>query len=371
MIKIAYVIDTIESPTAGTEKQLLMLIKHLDRSKFEPTLFVLRSSDWLRIEFDLCPLVVIEFQSFVSLLSYLRLSCFIKTLKARRFNCIQTHFIDSNIIGVIAGRLAGVPFIISSRRDQGYWHTPAKIILYKLLNQWVNVFVANCLATATWASEKEDIPTERIKTIYNGVDLDLFQPVSPVIKEEKRKKLMLKPNTFTVGIVANLKAVKRIDIFLRAAALVNLKLTNVQFIIAGDGELRKELEIMASEIGILEKVFFLGKREDIPEILAVCDLAVLSSNSESFSNSIVEYLASGLPVITTDVGGCREIIENGVNGFIVPVSDPETIAERIIELMQNKHVNISSYKNRAKAELLFSRKSMVDSFERLYLEGVN
>jgi len=369
MLKIAFIIDTIESPTAGTEKQLLMLIKHLDRSRFEPTLFVLRSSRWLQHDFDLCPLVVIDFRSFAHPVSYQHFLRFVTTLREKRFDCIQTHFIESNIIGIVAGRLAGVPLIISSRRDQGYWHTPAKIMLYKVLNHWVHYFVANCHATATWASEIETIPRERIKIIYNGVEIEQFQPVSASEKNEIRRELGLKEESFVVGIVANLRPVKRVDTFLRAAALANSSRADLQFLVAGDGEQRKEFENMVSEAGMADKTFFLGKRTDIPRILAACDAAILSSSSESFSNSIVEYLASGLPVISTDVGGCREIIEDGVNGFIVPVDDPEAIAGRIAELATDDHPEITKTANREKANRMFSRESMVASFERLYSEG--
>ena len=371
MLKIAFIIDTIESPTAGTEKQLLMLIKHLDRSRFEPILFVLYSSHWLRHSFNLCPLVVIDFRSLFYPSSYQHFLCFVKTLRKKQFDCIQTHFVESNIIGILAGRLAGVPCIISSRRDQGYWHTPAKIMLYKVLNHWVHYFVANCHATAKWASEIETIPRERIKIIYNGVELEQFQSVSTNDKNEIRHGLGLKQDSFVIGIVANLRPVKQVDTFLRAAALANSRLANLQFLIAGDGEQRKELENIASAAGIADKTFFMGKRTDVPKILAACDAAILSSSSESFSNSIVEYLASGLPIISTDVGGCREIIEDGVNGFIVPVADPEAMADRIIELATNKHPEMTSITNREKAERMFSRESMVSSFERLYSEGIS
>ncbi|WP_168205992.1 GT4 family glycosyltransferase PelF [Geobacter sp. FeAm09] len=367
MKKIAFIIDTIESPTAGTEKQLLMLIKHLDRSRFEPTLFVLRSSPWLDHEFDLCPLVVIDFQSFARPASYRRFLGFVAALRKNKFDCIQTHFVESNIIGIIAGRLAGVPRIISSRRDQGYWHTPVKIMLYKVLNRWVHYFVANCHATAKWASEIEAIPMERMKIIYNGAELGLFQPVSAQTKNEIRDALGLKRNAFVVGIVANLRPVKSVATFVRAAAIAASRAADVQFVVAGDGEQRKELENMAAEAGIADKTFFLGKRTDIPRILAACDAAVLSSTSESFSNSIVEYFASGLPVISTDVGGCREMIEEGVNGYIVPVADAQAIAERVVELAAtHERLETARGANREKARRMFSRESMVASFEMLY-----
>src|SRR5689334_9667675 len=108
MINIAFVIDTIESATAGTEKQLLLLIKHLDRSKFKPYLCVLRSSAWLEESFTDCELVDIGFPSFGNPLSYLNLLRFVGFLKKQKINIVQTHFVEGNKVGVLAGKLAGV-----------------------------------------------------------------------------------------------------------------------------------------------------------------------------------------------------------------------------------------------------------------------
>lgn len=369
MIKIGFIIDTIESPTAGTEKQLLMLIKYLDRTRFAPTLFVLRSSDWLENEFDLCPLEVIGFRSFFSLGSYISFLGFVKTLKQQKFDCFQTHFIDSNIIGIIGAKLADIPSIISSRRDQGYWHTPFKLIIFKLLNTWVKYFVANCYATALWASNTESISLDNIKIIYNGIEIDKFCDFLDSDKNYMRQELGLPLNSFVVVIVANLRPVKQIDTFLRAAKLISIRRLDACFLVVGDGEQRDELEDLAKNLGISDKIIFLGKRIDVPRILNACDIAVLSSGSESFSNAIVEYFAAGLPVVATDVGGCREIIDDGINGYIVPPSDFKIMAERIYDLSVNNELDDIRKINRTKAEMMFSSNSMVNEFEKLYAEG--
>lgn len=368
MIKVAFIIDTIESPTAGTEKQLLMLIKHLDRTRFAPTLFVLRSSHWLESEFNLCPLEVINFRSFFSPASYIEFFRFVKKLRHKCFDCLQTYFIDSNILGITAAKLAGVSFVISSRRDQGYWHTTGKLLLFRMLNRWASVFVANCHATAKWASDVENIQQKRIKVIYNGAELEQFSISTISEKQAIRNKVGIPENVVLIGVVANLRPVKRIDNFLRAAAIVNAALPITQFVIAGDGEQRQELESLATELGIFGKTTFLGKRTDIPNILKALDIAVLSSDSESFSNAIVEYMATGLPVVATDVGGCREMIDDGTNGYVVPPSDSETMAERIIKLVNRTDLELIRQGNNEKVRNLFSCETMVKSFEQLYID---
>lgn len=371
LIKIAFVIDTIESPTAGTEKQLLMLIKHLDRTKFVPTLFVLRSSAWLEKEFDLSELEVIGFNSFFNLTSHLRLIKFIYKLRKNCFDCIQTHFVESNIIGVIAAKLAGIRAIYSSRRDQGYWHTPGKLVLYKLLNRWIFRFVANCYSTAEWAAKVEKIALDRIEVIYNGVYLENF------IKKDREMQLILRREigfhnkNKIVAVVANLRPVKNVDIFIKAAAIVSKNIPSARFLIVGDGELRNDLEKLAIQLGVLDKIKFLGKRVDVAELLSICDIGVLSSASESFSNSIVEYMAAGLPVVATDVGGCKEIIEDGVNGFVVPAGQVEPMAEKINVLlnMPSYDLEIMSNGNLDKVKKVFSSNVMVTKFEQMYMNG--
>ena len=370
MIKIAFIIDTIESPTAGTEKQLLMLIKHLDRSRFAPTLFVLRSSQWLDKEFNLCPLETINFQSYFNLKSLRQFFKFVWFLRENKFDCLQTYFIDSNIIGVFAAKFAGVSLIVSSRRDQGYWHTAAKLFLFKLTNRWVHFFVANCHSTAKWGSRTEAIQPDRMKIIYNGLEFEQFQILPKNKKDKTRREIGLRAESFVVCIVANLRPVKQIHIFLQSAALVKASLKNVQFLVIGEGEERRQLEVLASELGIADTTIFIGRRNDVPKLLQVCNLAVLTSSSESLSNAIIEYLASGLPVVTTDVGGCREIIEDGVNGYIVPPSDFKSMAERIIDLANTDNLATISSRNREKAKAMFSHEAMVSSYDRLYTEGI-
>lgn len=333
MTKIAFVIDTIESPTAGTEKQLLLLLKHLDRTKFIPYLCVLRSSTWLREEFQFCELYEAEIPSFKSpaaIGSLYRLSQF---FREKNINIVQTHFRDGSIAGIIAARLAGVKVVIGTRRNQGYWYTPLEIQLQKLLNHGVTRFIANSESTRQWAAATEGIPAKKIHVIYNAVDLESFQNVAGCDRGAVQLELGIPLGVPVVGIVANLRPVKGIDVFLRAAALVRKQLPASHFALVGEGGERRMLESLAAELGISDAVHFAGRQTDIPRLVKAFDVAVLSSHSESFSNAVVEYLAAGLPVVCTDVGGCRECIQDGVNGFVVPVGDYQALARGILAIL--------------------------------------
>jgi len=369
MIKIAFVIDTIESPTAGTEKQLLLLIRHLDRSRFTPYLCALRVSDWMRQHFNDCELIDMGVPSFSKLSSYANLVRFVSFLKRQRIDLVQTHFVDGNKVGVIAGRLAHVKGIISTRRNQGYWHNRMEIGILNMLNRWVTVFLANAEDTRQWVGKTEGVALDRVAVIHNALQTTDYRRASDELRLAFRAELAFPPDAVLVGIVANLRPVKAIDLFLRAAQLVAARCPLVRFVVVGEGPDRAPLEELSTNLGVAQVVRFLGKRLDIPEVLGCLDLGVLSSQSESFSNSIVEYLAAGLPVVCTDVGGAREAVFDGVNGFVVASGDHEAMAARIVDILDSGQLTVLGENGRREAEERFSLAAIMQRYERFY-EGV-
>lgn len=370
MIKIAYIIDTIESPTAGTEKQLLMLIKHLDRSKIQPFLCVLRTSEWLENEFTDCGLIRIGFHSFGSPSSYLNLLRFSSWLKNQNIDIVQTHFTEGNKVGILAGKLAGVNAVLSTRRNQGYWHNNREVMTLKLLNKWVTCFLANSENTKSWAANAEGVDPQRIKVIYNGLELEQFFKATEIERLVFREKLDFPYNAVVVGIVANLRPVKAIDHFIKAAKIVSVTSPEVRFLIVGDGPEMGALESLCKELGIESLVRLLGKRTDIPEILSCIDIGVLSSKSESFSNSIVEYMAAGLAVVCTAVGGAREAVEDGVNGYVVEPGNVLVMAERLNSIIKKSQYYSMGSAGREKAFLMFSHKDVFNRYQKIYEEMV-
>lgn len=373
MIKIAYIIDTIVVETAGTEKQLLLLLNNLNREKFKPYLCVLHRSDWLDYNYQGDPYFLAQitsFKTFSALTGILGLAQF---LKRERIDIVQTFFSDANKAGILAARIAGIKCIVSSRRNQGYWHTWGELAVLRLINRWVDLFIANSQSTCNWAQQVEQIPAKKIEVIYNGLDLTLFGQNSRLLREKYRQELGLLNETLVVGIVANLRPVKAHDVLLRAAKLVIDKLPNAQFLLIGDEEEQcaMGLRTLVHELGIADNVHFLGQRTDVSELLSTIDIGVLSSNSESSSNATAEYLAAGLPVVSTDVGGAREAIEDGWNGFVVEVGDYVALAERILEITLSGSFLEMGKRGRQRAEELFSQASMLQRHEGTYQRLLN
>lgn len=366
MIKIAFVIDTIESPTAGTEKQLLMLIKHLDRSRFQPYLCVLRVSEWLRQNFTECELVDVGVPSFAKPSSYLNVLKFAGVLKKQKIDIVQTHFVEGNKVGVLSAKLAGVLTIVSTRRNQGYWHNRLEIVMLGALNRQVTRFLANSENTRQWASKTEHIDPDRIDVIHNALELERYSKGSEEQRLAFRQELEFPSDAEIVGVVANLRPVKALDVFIKAAKIVSDSCPKARFVLVGEGPERERLEQLCAELGITPLVRFLGKRLDIPGILGCLDIGVLSSSSESFSNSIVEYMAACLPVVCTDVGGAREAVEAGVNGFVIQPGDYASMAYKIIAILTSGNISPIGQSSRDKAENLFSLPVIMGKYEQFY-----
>ena len=140
-----------------------------------------------------------------------------------------------------------------------------------------------------------------------------------------------------VTMVANLRhEVKNVPMLLRTAKRVTESHTNVHFVIAGEGELKADLTELANSLGVADKVHLIGRCTDVPALLSITSICVLTSFAEGFSNSILEYMAAGKTVVATNVGGAAEAIIEGETGFLVESDDDEAMAERLIELLNDE-----------------------------------
>lgn len=343
-IKIAYIIDSINS-VAGTEKQLLETIKRLNKERFEVTLICLREpsatfqENWKQFKY-----VELDIKSIFSLKGVFGIFRLAYYLRSEGIDIIQTLFFDANVIGVLAGKIAGIKVIIASRRDMGFWYTSRLLKVLRVINKMTTRILANSYAVKENVSKYEKVSENKIDVIRNGLDMDLFN--KQISNRNLIQSMNMLANKHTVGIVANLnRPVKRVDVFISMASEVLTIVNNVYFEIVGDGNLRNDLEDLTRKLGISDRVIFLGRKTDIKTIIEKWDIGVLSSDSEGFSNSILEYMGVGLPVVATETGGNGEVVEDGVNGFLVPSGDYKAMAEKIICLLKNPEKRIEMSRN--------------------------
>ncbi|MCK4400870.1 glycosyltransferase family 4 protein, partial [bacterium] len=215
-----------------------------------------------------------------------------------------------------------------------------------------------------------DIPADKFEVIYNGVDLDFWQKNIPSQKVivEKKIKLGLLENDKVIAAIGRLHPQKGHEYLLRAARKIITRMKNLKILIVGDGPMRDSLESLSERLGIKENVVFTGKRNDIKDILYLSDISVISSIREGFSNVVLESMACGKPVVATDVGGNKEIIINGENGFIVSSGDEDALADRILTLAGNEELTKKMGLATKETVKNFSLSRMAYKTEKLYEE---
>jgi glycosyltransferase involved in cell wall biosynthesis len=203
----------------------------------------------------------------------------------------------------------------------------------------------------------------------NGLDLERFEPKQTNRAEIcKEFGLPVDENIKFITLVANLRhTVKNQPMFLRTAQKVSEKAPQAHFVIAGEGELKMDLENLAKELKVEKNVHFIGRCAKIPELLSVSFAGVLTSFNEGFSNSILEYMAARIPVIATNVGGAGEAIIEDKTGFLVESDDDEVMSEKLTLLLENSEKARQFGENGRKfVEEKFSGKAQLENTLELY-----
>jgi glycosyltransferase involved in cell wall biosynthesis len=257
-------------------------------------------------------------------------------MKRERIHVAHLLFFDSVILGTFAARLAGVPVVVSSRRGiRSLTSKNSDMLLVKLLDRFTTCIVSNAHAVRRSVLEDERIALRKAAVLHNGMVVPQGVELAP---GEAKLRLGLKPGELSVGIVSNLRHVKGVDIFLRAAAAISKEEPLARFSVFGEGELREQLQSLARELGIEGRVKFLGFRREVYSLIPGFDVAVISSRSEGCANALLEYCFAGSAIVATDVGGNAEIILNGESGLLVPPEDPVSLASAVVSLLGTSHM---------------------------------
>ena len=182
----------------------------------------------------------------------------------------------------------------------------------------------------------EGITADKITVVYNGLDVARLIPEAHSRADSiKLLGVNVDENRRFISIVANMRhEVKDYPMFLRSAQQVLESEPKAAFLLAGEGELTDSLRTLAVELGIQDSTYFLGRCERVADLLSISEICVLSSKAEGFSNSILEYMAAGRPVVVTNVGGAAELVSEGETGYLVSSGDDATMAARIISLLR-------------------------------------
>ena len=356
----------------GSEGQAVQLVRLLHERGYDVTLACLDGDGPLRYELGEDPPDILEYPltSLHDLTTARQLRRFAKDLKRRGVNIVHTHDVYSNIFGLPAARLAGVPVRIGSRRDTGGVGTLARRRVEGFLYRLAARVVTNAEAVARNLA-RQGVPPGKIVTIHNAVD---FARVEPKLGRSRAlEEFGLPPERRFVVLVANLSHdVKDHPTFIRAARRIKEAVPASAFVIAGRGPLAAQMEALAAGLGIGDDVFLIGPCAHIGDLLALAEVCVLTSRAEGLSNAVLEYMAAARPIVATDVGGIRDAVVDGETGYLIPAGDDNALADRVIELLADPEAAASmGERGRARAEEHFSLDLLVERTVRLYEETLN
>jgi glycosyltransferase involved in cell wall biosynthesis len=332
---VLFIIDSFEQ--GGSERQAMQLLTQLHASgKCRVHLACLQNRGSLRVEADQLGIGKINeyaLNNFYDLNFARQLRRLVHFIKENQIDVVHTHCFYTNIFGMTGGFLAGVRARVASKGETDGFRTPLQKCAERAAFRLSHRVIANCLVVRNQLI-REGVSPAQIIQHYNGLDLERLKVRASLRRDEALAEFGLPSDRRYLSIVANLRnPVKDHPMFLRAAARVRAAVPESAFAIAGEGELMESLRELAAQLGIQDDVFFLGRCDNVANLLFASEIGVLSSKAEGFANAILEYMAAGLPVVATDVGGAREAIAEGETGYTVASGDDEKMAARIIDLL--------------------------------------
>ena len=335
-IKILFTLHNLGP--GGVERHLLNLLEKIDYSRFQPYVCCLEKyGDFIepieKMGVEVTDLSIEKLYSLHALLGIYRLTSY---MRREKIDIVHNFLLKSIVIGTFAAKMARLPVVINSRRDMGWALNRKQLFMLNMTNRYTDKLVAVCETVKDITITREKIDRAKIEVIYNGIDLEEFSPERNGEGDAVRSEFGIAPGDIVVGSITHLTKVKGNEYLIRAAPAILSEFPKTRFLIVGDGPLRKDMEALCVKKGIRDRVVFAGQRNNIPEILSAMNIFVCPSISEGFSNSILEAMAMGKPVVATDVGGNKELIRNGENGILVNPGDDKGLSENILTIIRNR-----------------------------------
>ncbi len=359
----------------GIERKILAIAPRLNPDLFEVHLCCLRERGPLADELEAAgvPVHVIPFRSRLHPVDLWQLQRLMRRLGT---NIVHAHMYRANTPATVLKLLGSRVRVIGHYHNINTWETWRQRALDAFLARRRDVNLAVSEAVRRNVIETLHLPPEKIRTLHNGVDTQEFLPTDAARRHRVRGALGWPEDALIVMQLARLVEQKNHRFVIENVRDLLVDFPNLYFVFAGDGKLEDELRELARQKRVAEHVIFLGHREDVPEILAASDISILPSSREGFSNTVLESMACGLPVVATDVGGNREIIEHGINGFLVEMEmrDGELMPKasqfvRILRRLANEPELRERVGQAARQTALrFSLDVMLQKTEDLYLK---
>ena len=375
------------SAMVGAERSLLLLLKNIDRDCFNP-IVILPASGSLKGEIEYLNIKTYEVKSpwwvsgwkrnviwtilrfgYSIIREVMALLKLYKIVEKEKIDMIYTNTIV-NFSGAIIAFITKKPHI---------WHIREIIpdnpdLHFFLPDRWLFNFIlrySNKVITNSSATSKQFRNSKldwKIRIVYNAIDVEEFKIHQPFPSING-----VKTTDYVVAVIGSLQKRKAQDDAIKAVKIVKETIPNIKLLIVGEGrkEFKNYLKNLTLKLGISNNIIFTGYRDDIPSILCHCKLLLVPSWNEPFGRVVIEAFATGIPVIGTNSGGVKEIIKDGVTGYLVPPKSPLIIAEKMIYLFHHK--NIAKKMGNAGEETVrnkFNAQYYKQNIEKIIMESI-
>ncbi len=246
---------------------------------------------------------------------------------------VHTYFFWPILYGRVLKLLGKIPALVENREDEGFGWSGPEYALLRLTSSRVDRIICVSEAVRRVVLRREAVDRGKTIVLHNGVArlAEVDCDACPT-----RSELGIDESELVVGMVANLnRAVKGVSYLLEAVPLVLEAVPAVRFLILGRGKLEESLRARAAELGVQDRVIFVGHKPDVDRYYAVMDVSVLTSLSEGLSITLLESMRHGLPVVVTEVGGNPEVVVDGETGFLVPPREARSFVDRLVTLLED------------------------------------
>lgn len=367
-VRIAQVITGL--PLGGGGQVIWTISRKLDKARFDMDIFcVIEGGDLVfdieRMGFKVKIMAgTYDHKRFFpySITKILRLS---DELKKGQYDIVHTHLYQADVIGRVAAILAGIPRIVKSLHNMGMWKTTKHLIVDRLLLRRTAKVICCSNYQKEVVVKQESLPETKVETIYHGVDLERFKLLND--RHSYAKTVRLNAELLTIGTVGRMINSKGQIHFLNAIPAILSEHPHAQFVIIGDGPIRRHLFSAVENTPYREKIHFLGSRSDIPQLLTLMDVFVFPSLSEGLGISVLEAMASGLPVVASNIRPLSEMIIPENTGLLVKTEDPADLAGAVNRLLRDEDLRRDmGNRGRERVKQYFTDEQMVRQIENLY-----
>ena len=370
-VRVLYMIDSLGQ--GGAEQTLRRIVEGVDRSRFEPRVAVLQARQGNladHIQGAGIPVDLVRVDRIRSIGGHARL---LRYLLAVRPDIIHTHLEFSHTLGGVYGRLTGTkPVATVHTFALGAASREKK----RLALMWFSLRAAHVAVIVPSQAGSEHVgrvgrvPASKLLVMHNGVDLETFRP-DPSARRRVRERLQVPEGAKVLATVAVLRKEKGVADLIEAMVEISSLVPETVALIVGDGEERQMLIERVEQAGMVGRIIFAGHRDDVPELMAASDVFVLPTHEDLLPTVVAEAMGVGLPVVASDVGGLREMVDDSLTGVLYPAGDVPALVKACVELLvDGDRAQWLGRAGRSRAEAVFDLERQVGSLEQVYLDSL-